>query len=122
MLLVGNGYRVGKRFENLDKYKDALFNEWFIYIMRGLGFKDNEVEYDVRFAHNRLEGFYRILVDKTISNKETKASFQKGDEVIVATQYKFFQDELKKFCSMYFSEVEMLPDEKNEYCLIVCKK
>ncbi|MEK7106317.1 MAG: L-histidine N(alpha)-methyltransferase, partial [Patescibacteria group bacterium] len=122
ILIIGNGYRVGKRFVAIEKYKDSLFNEWFINIMRGLSFKDSEVEYDVRFANDRLEAFYKILADKTVSLGGKKVEFKKGDEVVVATQNKMFLDELKKFCKMYFSEVEILADEQKEYCLVVCKK
>ncbi len=121
-LVVGNGYRVGKRFVNVDKYKTSLFNAWFIQVMKGLGFEENEVEYDARFANGRLEAFYRVLVDKKINYKGKKVSFRKGDEVVVAIQYKFYEKELMKFCKMYFSQVEFVSDKKREYCLLLCKK
>jgi len=122
ILVVGNGIRSGeKRFVELDKYKSPLFNEWFINIMRGLGFKDEDVEYDARFENYRVEGFYRIKNDKTIDHKGRKIQFRKGDEVVVAVQYKFFENELKDFFKMYFCDVEVVKSE-SEYALFICTK
>lgn len=121
-LVIGNGYRVGKKFVNIDKYKDSLFNKWFVNIMKGLGFVEDEVKYKVRFANDRLEAYYKIIADKKVYYAGNTADFKEGDEVIVATQYKFYLDELKKFCKMYFSDVNVIADEKKEYCLLVCKK
>ena len=68
-IIIGNGIRKGKRFVNLDKYKNPLFNEWFIHIMEGLGFSSDEVKVNVRFTNERLEGYYSILKDKSIDYK-----------------------------------------------------
>lgn len=122
VLVIGNGYRTGKRFVELEKYKSPIFNSWFINIMHGLGFTENEVAVDARFAHGRLEGFYTMLVDKKVQAYGRTVYFRKGDEVITATQYKLFAPELKHFCKMYFSNVEFLADKKNEYSLLVCRK
>ncbi len=121
-IIIGNGVRKGKRFVNLDKYRNPLFNEWFIHVMEGLGFDKDEVKIDVRFTNERLEGYYTILNDKTVAYKGKKVNFRKEDEVIVAIQYKFFERELKKYCKMYFSEVKILKNKDEEYCLIVCRK
>lgn len=122
VLVIGNGIRTGKRFVDIDKYRNPLFNDWFIHLMRGLGFEDHEVSVDVRFTNERLEGFYHVLTDKTIGNNGQKVSFKKGDEIIVAVQYKFFERELKKYAKMYFSDVEIKKNAESEYCLLVCKK
>lgn len=121
-LIIGNGMRKGKRFEHLEKYRHPIFNAWFIHIMKGLGFKENELKFDVRFTHKRLEGFYHILVDKKIKYKGKSVQFKKGDEIIVGIQYKYFEKELKRYCSMYFSDVQLFKNKTNEYCLILCKK
>ncbi len=121
-LLIGNGIRKGRRFVELDKYRNPLFNDWFIHIIKGLGFNEKEVKVDVRFTHKRLEGYYRILVDKAIKYKGKKVIFRAGDEIIVAIQYKFFERELKKYCKMYFSNVWIFKNRSNEHCLLLCKK
>ncbi len=121
-LVIGNGIRQGARFVELGKYKNPDFNDWFIYIMKGLGFDEDEVEYDARFEFYRVEGFYRINVDKVVEHNGRKVQFKAGDEVVVAVQYKFFENELSDFCKMYFSEVNILKNEDGSYGLIVCRK
>lgn len=122
LLIIGNGVRFGERFVNLDNYKNRLFNEWFIHLLKELGFNENEVEYDARFANNRLEGFYRIRVDKEIQSGRNKVQFKKGDEIIVAVLYKYYSNELEDFCKMYFTNVKLALDRENEYALVLCRK
>jgi len=122
VLIIGNGVRKGKRFTNVDTYKSPEFNNWFVNLVKELGFKDDEVEYDVRFDNNRLEGFYKIKVDKKISFDGIERDFRKGDEILAAYQHKYFDNELSDFCGMYFSKVELIKDPESEYALIICKK
>lgn len=122
MLIIGNGIRTGQRFVNLGTYQHPAFNEWFIHLMRILGFKDNEVEVNARFANNRLEGYYTIKVDKKISFEGKNIEIKKGDKIRVAFQYKLYEQELKDFCKMYFDSVKIVKDPQNEYALVMCKK
>lgn len=122
VLVIGNGIRKGKRFVNLNTYKHPAFNEWLMPLMKGLGFDESEVRYDVRFANGRLEALYHIGVDKTISYGGKRVSFKKDDKVVAAVQYKFYQRELEKFCNMYFSDVRFFKDKDNEFALIFCVK
>lgn len=121
-LLIGNGIRTGRRLVSLSTYKHKAFAEWFIHLMRGLGFKDNEVEYSARFSHTRVECFFRIKVDKTVMHHGKKIIFKKGDIVVVAKLYKYYEHELYRFCEMYFPYVSIYKDKDDEYALIVCKK
>ncbi len=122
ILILGNGIRTGLRFTHLETYQHPLFNDWLIHIMRQLGFKEDEVEYNARFANNRLEGYYKIKVDKKIPYEKKNIVFKKNDEVIVAFQYKLYENELRDFCDMYFDNVELVKDTENEYALIFCKR
>jgi len=122
LLVIGNGIRTGERFVHLEVYKNPMFNNWLIHLMRQLGFKDEEVSYDARFANNRLEAYYTINVDKTIESEGKKINFKKGDKIIVAFQYKLYEEELKNFCKMYFETVELVKDPEGEYALVLCKK
>ncbi|MBX4196123.1 L-histidine N(alpha)-methyltransferase [Candidatus Pacearchaeota archaeon] len=122
VFIAGNGIRSGERFVELDKYKHPLFNSWFIPLIRGLGFSDNEVTYDARFAHGRVEGFYTINIDKTLNHNGKNITFKKGDEIIVAIQYKYYDAEFADFGKMYFNDVSIIKDSEGEYCLMVCKK
>lgn len=122
LFVMGIGLRKGRRFVLLDKYRAPVLRKWFIHTMQGIGFAEHEVEYDARFAHSRLELFYRVLVDKKIRHEGKTIYFRKGDEVLVAVQYKFYTREVKKYCAMYFSNVELLTSANGEYCLAVCRK
>ena len=122
ILLIGNGIRKGERFSNLEAYKNTIFNNWLIHLMKQLDFKENEVEYDARFAHNRLEIYYKIKVDKTFEYEKRKINIKKGDEIIVAFQYKLYANELRDFCDMYFDNVQLVQDSDEEYALVLCKR
>jgi len=122
IILIGNGYRVGERFVEIDKYKDELFHKWFFNIVKGLGFEENEVSYSPRFANDRLEFFYKILKDKEIEHKGRKVSFKKGDEIIVGCQYKYYEDEWTEFLDIYFCKVYVLKDTVKEYAFYLCEK
>ena len=121
-IVIGNGIRRGKRLVALDKYRVPLFNEWFIHIMNALGFEESEVTYDARFSNGRVEGLYHVLADKTVMHRGKSVHFKKGDEVIIAIQYKYFPNELERFCKLYFNDVRLIPDSTKDYCLILCKK
>jgi len=126
ILVIGNGIRTGEqRFVEIEKYKVPLFNDWFIHIVNGLGLEKEDVKYEARFADsrlNRLEAYYKILKDKTVSYKSKQINFKVGDEVVVAVQYKYFEKEFKDICSLYFKNVEIVKDKDNEYALMICKK
>ena len=122
VLIIGNGVRKGERFVNLDTYKNSIFHEWFVHLLKEIGFAENEIEYDARFNNERVEGFYKIKVDKDIASGRNKITFKAGDEIIVAAIYKYYGNELEKFCKMYFPEVKLVRDEEEEYALVFCKK
>lgn len=122
LLIIGNGIRMGQRFSHLETYQHPMFDRWLIHLLRQLGFKDEEVEYNARFAHNRLESYYKIKVDKKILYEKKMIEFRKNDEIIVAFQYKLFANELKDFCDMYFDNAGLVKDPNEEYALVLCKK
>ena len=121
-IIIGNAIRNGKRLVNLKSYKHKVFNGLFLPIIKAIGFKEEEAERDARFGKMRIEGFYRIKKDKEIKYNGKSIKFRKGDEVIVAILYKYYLEELKKFFEMYFREVNIVKDAKNEYILALCKK
>lgn len=122
VLVLGNGIRTGRRFAGIEKYKHPAFKIWFYSLMEALGFTADEVQYNARFAHGRLEFFYRIKKDKIFVCNGKRIKFQKGDEVIVAIQYKYYAKELEHFCKMYFPDVRFFKDKDDEYALIFCVK
>jgi len=122
VLIIGNGIRKGDRFVNLETYKHPMFNNWLIHLIRQLRFKDEEVEYNARFAHNRLEMYYKIKEDKKIISEGRKIEFRNGDEIIVAFQYKLYAQELRDFCDMYFDNVQLFHDPAEEYAIVFSMK
>lgn len=121
-LIIGNGIRKGERLVGLENYKHPVFNEWFMGLMKLIGFKEGEVEYDARFNEVRIEMFYTVKSDKVIEFDDKKIEFKKGDEILVANLYKYYENELKEFCEMYFSDVKLFKDKDEEYALVLCKK
>jgi uncharacterized SAM-dependent methyltransferase len=122
IIIIGNAIRVGERFENIETYQQEIFHNWLFHSMKKLGFSNDEVTYEPRFANNRLEAIYHINSNKVISHDKQSLELRKGDKVIVAFQYKYFEFELLKFCKMYFENVELVKDKDNEHALIFCKK
>lgn len=122
VLVLGNGIRQGERFVGAEKYRHPAFNSWFTHLMSALGFSPDEVKYDARFAHGRLEFFYRVKTNKIFICNGKRIKFLKDDEIVVAIQYKYYAKELEKFCRMYFPYVRFFTDKAREYALIFCVK
>lgn len=122
LLIIGNGIRTGKRLVHLQIYKSELFHKWFVHLMHGLGFKEQDISYSARFGNSRVECFYTILKDSAIDYLGKKITFKAGDEILVAVIYKYYAKELEKFCRMYFPQGEFLRDEEQEYSLVLCAK
>ncbi|MBI2452084.1 L-histidine N(alpha)-methyltransferase [Candidatus Pacearchaeota archaeon] len=121
-IIIGNGIRTGERLQNIKSYRHPLFKKWLIHLIREVGFKPREVEYDTRFGNSRVECFFKVKKDKTLLYKGNKIKIKKGDEIIVAILYKYYAKELQDFCKMYFKEVKLVKDKANEYALILCQK
>lgn len=122
VFVAGNGLRKGKRFVSLTKYKVPQLHNWFIHNVKEIGFNEEELKFDARFSHGRLELYYTFLVDKKVSFRGKNIYFRKGDEILVALQYKFFDKEVVGFCKMYFGEGKLLKSPGGEFCLAICKK
>ncbi|OIO81354.1 hypothetical protein AUJ84_01425 [Candidatus Pacearchaeota archaeon CG1_02_32_132] len=120
-IIIGNGIRKGERLVDIDKYKNQVFKDWLIHLMKYLGFSEDEVEYDARFNEKRVEFFFKIKKDKKISHEDKEMQFKKGDEIIVFILYKYYMEELENFFKMYFCDVKMVKDEHDEYTLALCK-
>lgn len=122
VLILGNSIRVGERLVDIEKYKDPAFHNWFKHLMFGLGFKEEDIEFNVRFGESHFEFFYKINkeINKEIDGKSV--TFKPGDEFVVAFLYKYYAEEFQKFCEMYFDSPKLFTDKENEYALVVCKK
>jgi len=63
-----------------------------------------------------------MKVNKTLKQEDIKISLKKEDEIVVAFQNKFYANELRDFCDMYFDEVKLTKDPEEEYAVVFCKK
>ncbi|MEK6792931.1 MAG: L-histidine N(alpha)-methyltransferase [Nanoarchaeota archaeon] len=122
VLIMGNGVRVGERLVEIDKYKVEFFHNWFKHVMLGLGFTEDEIEFDARFGNSRVEFLYRLKKEKVEKLDGKTVTFKPGDEFVVAVLYKYYADEFDKFCKMYFTDSKIFTDKDNGYALVVCKK
>lgn len=121
-LIIGNAIRQGDRLSNIENYRNPLFEEWLFHLMREIGFEEKEVEYGARFENSRVEGFYKLRVDKKIIYAGEEFEFKKGDEILVAILYKYYAKELEEFCKMYFKEVDLYKDKDAEQAIVCCIK
>jgi len=122
IIVMGNGIRTGPRLVALETYKNKAFDNWFFGVMKGLGFKKNEVQYDARFVNSRVECFYKIMANKKINYLGNEVEFKKGDKIVLAVLYKYYEEELLNFTGRYFKTVEGIKDPDDGYMLLICKK
>jgi len=122
VLIIGNGIRTGERFAELEKYQDPLFDKWFVNVMKSLGFTESEINYDARFAHGRVEGFYKVKVDKLVGYDSKHINFKPGDEVVIGIHYKYYEHELKELIGLYFKNIEVIKDPTGNHALFICRK
>ncbi len=122
VLIIGNGVRIGERLVDLHKYMDGSFHNWFKYLMYGLGFNDEDFEFNARFGNSRIEFFYKLRKQITKQIDGKMVNFEEGDEFVVAHLYKYYAEEFEKFCKMYFKDSMIFTDTDKEYAVVVSKK
>jgi uncharacterized SAM-dependent methyltransferase len=124
ILLIGNGLNNHKTQEELVKACRANkgFDKFLGYIPLQLGFEREDIEYNARFKNSRIEFFYTIKKDKTISFQNKKVPFSKGDQIIVAMAYQYNKEDFLGYLTMYFGEVELFTSKDGSYALALCEK
>lgn len=124
IILIGNGLNNHKMEEDIVKScrENPLRNEFFSHILKLVGLKKEHIEYGVRFKNDRLETFYTVLKDVTLSFQDKKIEFYKGDQIIVGFAYHYEKDEFMSYLKMYFGEVNLFVSKDGSYALALCKK
>jgi len=102
--------------------KNDLSKRFVFYIPKGLGLKEDEVEYGVRFKNSRVEIYFIIKEDRTIKLQERKVELRKGDKMIVGIAYKHNLDDLKMYFNMFFGSVETVLSDDKAQAFILCQK
>lgn len=124
LLLIGNGLNNHKMEEDIIKScrENPMRDEFFSLILRLVGFRKNQIQYGVRFNNDRLETFYTVLTDVTVSFQDRKIEFHKGDQIAVAFTYHYEKEEFMSYLKMYFGDVNLFLSKDGSYALALCKK
>jgi uncharacterized SAM-dependent methyltransferase len=123
-LLIGNGIDNNNVEKDVIEFckKNKKNNEFLIKIPLQLGLTRDELKLGSRFKNSRIEFYYTILKDKTITFQNKEVNFQKNDQIIVATSYYYTKNDFMSFLKLYFNEVSLNVSDDKSYCLAFCKK
>ena len=121
-LLIGNGLDNRKRDEILSAYADNLLDDLLSKTLEQIGIKKEDLEYSVRFRNSRVEMFYTIKRDFSIAFLGKKVDFAKGDQIIVATSYKYDEERFRSYMKLYFDDVKVYTTKDKSYALALCRK
>jgi len=119
-LLIGNGI-TSTVTDDLIKayYNKAMINFW-VQPMLLMGFKENEIQYSVKFGKSRMEMYFTLLKDRKIKHIDKIIDFKQGDQVLVGISYKYTKTEFKKILSSFFTKVKISTDKNDTYALALC--
>ncbi|RLE39871.1 hypothetical protein DRJ16_07725 [Candidatus Woesearchaeota archaeon] len=121
-LLIGLS-TASKDPEELMKPYDLESNDKFFgLILSQLGFKENEIEFGVKFENSRVEAFYTIKKSKVLEFSGRKVNFYEGDQIIVGVSHRHTKEDLERIMKIYFEEYKFYFDEQQSRALILCKK
>ncbi len=120
-ILIGNGLNNGKIEDSFIQACKANFKDLFIQIPLQAGLRREDISFDVRFRNSRLEFYFVLNNDRTITFQDKTIHFFKGDQIIAGVTHFFEKDELMGYLKMYFRNVRMwsLPDQS--YMLALCQ-
>lgn len=123
LLIIGNGIIENKTdISNiLETYNNPKINEWLSQTVVGIGLDDSDVEFHTEFRNSRIEEFYRLKIDKTISALGQKVSFKKDDEILVAISNKYTPEKLKEEIDYYFKDSQIVLNEDNSYAVVIAE-
>jgi uncharacterized SAM-dependent methyltransferase len=122
-LLIGNGLLTTSKEEDLLKaYANPYLDAMLIKTLTQIGLEKENLGYGARLKNSRVEMYYIIKKDCSISFLGKKVQFSKGDQIIVAVSYHYDKDDFNSFMKMYFDDVKTFFSDDNSYVLAICKK
>ena len=121
-LLIGNGLDNRKRDEILSAYSNNFLDDLLSKTLEQIGIKKDDIEYGARFKNSRVEMFYTIKRDFSIAFLNKKVDFAKGDQIIVASSYKYDEDKFRSYMKLYFDNVKVYITKDKSYALALCRK
>jgi len=121
ILLIGNGLN-NKHIDDIVKaYKNKFLDAMLSLTLTQIGFKKEDIEYGARFRNSRVEMYYTVNKDVTLSFFKD-VEFSKGDQIIVAISYKYDNNDFMSYLKMYFGYVRLFVSKDGSYALALCKK
>jgi len=122
VLLIGNGLSTKDKDELLKAYNNPYLDELLVKTLTQIGFDKNNLKYSARFKNSRVEMYYAVKQDCSISFLGKKVYFNKGDQIVVAISYHYNKEDFFRFMKMYFGDVQFFFSEDDSYALVLCKK
>jgi uncharacterized SAM-dependent methyltransferase len=120
-ILLGNGLNNGNISDQFIQACKANFSDLFSHIPLQAGLRKEDIVFDVRFRNSRLEFYFTLANDRTVTFQDKTVHFFKGDQIIAGVTHFFDKDELMGYLKMYFRNVRMwsLPDAS--YMVALCQ-
>ena len=103
-------------------YKSTEVDFFLGKVVEQLGFSRDEVEFGARFLNGRVECFYSIRANKTISFQNKEIHFYKGDQITVSYSYKYNEKQFEDAIKLYFKNYKFFFNKDKTWALILCKK
>ncbi len=121
-LLIGNGLDNRHYDDILRSYHNQPVQAWLEKILLQIGLNSADLEFSVKFNHSRVELYFVLKRDTTVSFQNKKIYFTKGDQILVAVSYKYNEQEFKRFMKIYFDDVKVYTSQDKSYALAFLKK
>ena len=121
-LLIGVSIGDSSEEDYAKAYKTEYADYFLGKVLKQIGFKDDEMEFDSRYKHRRVECFYKITKDKEITFQDRKINFHKGDQIIVSVSNKYNEKSFEDALKLYFGKCKVYLNDKKSWALILCKK
>jgi hypothetical protein len=102
--------------------KGCELDKFIIHTVEALGFKKEELEFQVSLENEMLDVLYKIKVNKKIVNDGRTVEFKKGDKIVVLTSYKHDKKDLLTYLNMNFGEVNTHDLKDKSQLIAICKK
>lgn len=123
MFLVDTAVDDLKQEERVQAYtKSKKFDDFLIHIPLQLGLDREDVEWKTRWRNSRIEFYYTIKDEKSISFQGKILRFNKGDQIVTAIAYKHSEANLRTYLKLHFGDFVIKISEDKSKAIALCKK
>ncbi|MCK9292656.1 MAG: L-histidine N(alpha)-methyltransferase [archaeon] len=120
ILIIGNGI-YNPEFDEVSSYKTKEIDNFLYPMINLISLKKEDINFDCRFIEkeSRIEMFYVLNKNKTITNNNQKIEFKKGDYIVTGISYKYSKPIFKKILNKFFN-TKVFFDKDETYALSLC--